>query len=121
MCSVQGSLVAHVSDVGTGKTWGENGEFVGESFELGEFVGEAEGPEMDLEDTLPAGNVWPVDSDVSIESARAQESGVQDIGSISTCKDNDMLSCTKTIHLDQELVQRKLSLIVPPHAVALSS
>jgi len=82
---MQGGLVAHVRDVRARKTRGENGELMREILERGEFAGEAEELEADLEDTVAAGNSWTIDTNIPIESNRSvgeHERGVQNVRSV---------------------------------------
>ena len=64
-----------------------------------------------LEDLLrPAGR--SVDDDLPVETARAQQRWVEDVGPVRGRDQNDVVLQLEPVHLDEELVQRLLALVV---------
>src|SRR5258706_2094086 len=76
---------------------------------------------MDEEDLIAAGDVWAVNGDVTIETTRAKEGGVEDVRSISACKNNNVLCRSKAIHLNQKLIESRLALVVSSKLTALAT
>src|SRR5277367_1444569 len=67
---------------------------------------------MDLENLFPSRQVWAIDRDMSIESARSHECWIQRINTIRPRQHNNMFRCSKPIHLYKDLIQRLFPLII---------
>ena len=67
---------------------------------------------MDLEDGQAAAHIRLVDDDLAVEAARAQERRVEDIGAVRRRDDDDALVGRKAVHLDEQLVERLLALVM---------
>ena len=67
---------------------------------------------VDSEDLLSALYIRSVDRYLSIETSRTKDSLVQNIHSVCSCKNDDSLIYTKTIHLDKQLVESLLTLVM---------
>ena len=67
---------------------------------------------MHLEDTLTPFDIGQVDDYATIETPGAQERRIEHIGSVGRRKKDDTLVTLKTVHLDEKLVERLLTLIV---------
>ena len=90
---------------------GEPGGAPGEDVEVRARV-ERLALRVDAEDRLPPLEVGSVDDDLPVEPARAQERGVQDVGSVRRGHQDHRGPLVETVHLDQELVQGLLPLVV---------
>ena len=66
----------------------------------------------------PAAQVRLVDQHLPVEAPRTQERGVEYLGPVGRRHDDDALPGVETVHLDQELVERLLALVVPAREVA---
>ncbi len=67
---------------------------------------------MYLEDPLAAQPVGSVDHDLAIEPSRTQQGGVEDVGAVGGRDQNDEVLHLEAVHLDEQLVQRLLALVV---------
>ena len=103
----QGGLVDQVGQVGAGKARGLGGQGV-----QVDVLGDRLAAGVDLEDGLAAGAVGAVDHDLAVEAARAQQGGVQDVGAVGGGDQDDVVLHLEAVHLDQELVQGLLALVV---------
>ena len=65
-----------------------------------------------LEDLAAAEAVGAVDDDLAVEAARAQQGGVEDVGAVRGRDEDDVVLHLEPVHLDEELVQRLLALVV---------
>ncbi len=65
-----------------------------------------------LEDLAAAVAVGPVDHDLAVEAAGTQQSRVEDVGTVRGCDQDDVVFHLEAVHLDEELVQRLLALVV---------
>src|SRR5438105_15079848 len=65
-----------------------------------------------LEDLPAAVPVGPVDDDLAVEAARPQERRVEDVGAVRGRDQDDVVLQLEPVHLDEELVQRLLALVV---------
>jgi hypothetical protein len=77
--------------------------------------------QMNRKDLLSPSDIRLVNRDMSIESARSHQRWIQHIRSIRTGEHHHMLLGPETIHLDQQLIQRRLSFIIPAESTALAS
>ncbi|RUP49633.1 LOW QUALITY PROTEIN: hypothetical protein BC936DRAFT_141968 [Jimgerdemannia flammicorona] len=114
----ESGLVADIVDVGAGEARGECGELIGETFNvllgLNRF-------EVNLEDLGATLNIRSVDGNVTIEAAGTHQRRVQDVRPVGAGQDDHVLAGSKTVHLDQELVERTLALIVATELPALAA
>src|SRR5438046_2067993 len=69
---------------------------------------------VNLEDLPAADAVGPVDDDLTVEATRAQQGGVEDVGPVRRRDQNDVVLQLEPVHLDEELVQGLLALVVAP-------
>ena len=67
---------------------------------------------VDLEDLLAAVAVGAVDDDLAVEAAGAQQRRVEDVGPVGGGDQDDVVLHLEAVHLDQELVQGLLALVV---------
>ena len=67
---------------------------------------------MHLQDLLAAHNVRIRHDDLAVETAGAQKRRVQNVRSVGRGDDDDALIGLETIHLDKQLVQRLLTLVI---------
>ena len=65
-----------------------------------------------LEDALAADAVGPVDDDLPVEAAGAQQRRVEDVGPVRRGDEDDVVLHLEAVHLDEQLVQRLLALVV---------
>ena len=61
---------------------------------------------------LAAAAVGPVDDDLTVEAAGAEQRRVEDVGPVRRCDQDDVVLQLEPVHLDEELVQRLLALVV---------
>ena len=62
---------------------------------------------------LAALEVGRVDADLAVEAAGAQQRGVEDVGAVRRRDEDDVRLGVEAVHLDEQLVQRLLALVVP--------
>ena len=100
-------LVQEVRQVGTRKAHRELGE-------LGKVDGRVHGlvVGMDLEDLLAARHVGAIHRDLAVKAAGAQQRRVEDVGAVGGGNEDDALGLLEAVHLDQQLVQGLLALVV---------
>ena len=67
---------------------------------------------VDLEDLLAALAVGAVDDDLAVEAAGPQQRRVEDVGPVGGGDEDDVVLHLEAVHLDQQLVQRLLALVV---------
>ena len=67
---------------------------------------------VDLEDLVAAGQVGGVDPDLAVEAARAQQRGVEHVGTVGGRDQDDAAADVEAVHLDQQLVEGLLALVV---------
>ena len=67
---------------------------------------------MHAENFFAATDVRAVDDDAAVKAAGAEESGVKDIGTVGRGDEDDPIVRFEAVHLDEELVQGLLALIV---------
>ena len=67
---------------------------------------------MDLEDLLAADEVGVRDDDLPVEAAGAQQRRVEHVGPVGRGDDDDALVLLEAVHLDEQLVERLLALVV---------
>ena len=76
--------------------------------------GEPDVAGVDPQDRLPAAHVRPIHEHLTIEAPGPKECRVQDLGPVRGRHDDDALGGVEPVHLDQELVERLLALVVAP-------
>ena len=64
------------------------------------------------EDALAALHVGPVDDDAAIEAARTQERRIEHVRTVRRGNEDDAFVRLEAVHLDEQLVQRLLALVV---------
>ncbi len=103
----QCGLVEHVGQVGAGETRGTARHAL--EIDVGTHrlaLG------MHLEDLETPLQVRGLDGDLPIETSRAQQRGIQHVGPVGGGDQDDSAADVETVHLDQQLVQRLLALVV---------
>jgi len=103
----QGRLVHQVGQVGTG----EPGRLAGQGLDV-DGRRHRLATAVHLEDALAADAVGPVDNDLAVEAAGAQKRRVEDVGPVGGRDQDHVVLHLEAVHLDQELVQRLLALVM---------
>ena len=67
---------------------------------------------MDGEDALAALHVGTVDDDAAIEAAGTEQRRIEDVGTVRRGDEDDAFVRLEAVHLDEQLVQRLLALVV---------
>ena len=67
---------------------------------------------VDVEDLRAALAVGPVDGDLAVEAAGAQQRRVEDVGPVGGRDHDDVVLRLEAVHLDEQLVERLLALVV---------
>ena len=88
------------------------GGLAGEHLEV-DALGERLALRVHLEDALAALEVGRVDADLAVEATGTQQRGVEDVGTVRRRDEDDVRLGVEAVHLDEELVQRLLALVVP--------
>ncbi len=83
----------------------------GERVEL-DLLGQRLALGVHLEDLLAADAIGPVDDDLPVEAAGAQQRRIEDVGPVRGRDQDDVVLQLEPVHLDEELVQRLLALVV---------
>ena len=65
-----------------------------------------------LENLLAAVAIGAVDHDLAVEAARAQQRGIEDVRPVGGRDQDDVVLELEAVHLDQQLVERLLALVV---------
>ena len=104
----QRSLVHEVGEVGAGEPWGSPGERP-DLYVLPERLA----PGVDAQDLLAARQVRPVDHDLPVEPSWPEERRVEDVGAVGRGEHDDAALGVEAVHLDEELVEGLLPLVVP--------
>ena len=87
------------------------GRLAGERVEV-DLLGERLAAGVDLEDPLAALAVGPVDHDLAVEAPGPQQRRVEDVGPVGGGDEDDVVLHLEAVHLDEELVQGLLALVV---------
>ncbi len=103
----QRGLVDGVGQVGAGKA----GRRLGDLAQI-DAVGQGFAAAVDFQDRLPAILVGRVDHHLAVEAAGPQEGLVQDLGTVGGGQENHAHVGLEAVHLDQELVEGLLALVV---------
>ena len=69
-------------------------------------------PDVHLQDLQAPAHVGPVQDHLAVEAARAQERGVEHVGAVRGGHHDDVRVRVEAVHLDEDLVQRLLALVV---------
>ena len=75
-------------------------------------LGERELAHVDLEDLLAAAHVGQRHDDLAVEAARAQQRRVEHVRTVRRGDDDDAFVAFEAVHLDEQLVERLLALVV---------
>ena len=67
---------------------------------------------MYREDALAALHVGTIHDNAPVETARTKQRGVEHVGTVGRRDENDAFVRFETVHLDEQLVQRLLALVV---------
>jgi cell division protease FtsH len=67
---------------------------------------------VDVKDLLAAVDIGPRNDDLTVEAARPQKRWVEHVGPVGRGDDDDALIGFKAVHLDEQLVERLLALVV---------
>jgi hypothetical protein len=105
----QRRLVDRVREIGAG----EPGRAACEHLEVDGGV-ERFAPGVYAQDRLATFQVGPVDHDLTVEAPGAQQRGVEDVGAVRRGHEDDGGTLVEAVHLDEQLVERLLALVVPP-------
>mgnify|MGYP003693790975 CR=1 FL=1 len=103
----QRGLVDEVREVGAR----EAGRAGGERVEV-DVARERLAARVHLEDLAAAEAVGPVDDDLAVEAAGAEQRRIEDVGPVRGGDEDDVVLHLEAVHLDEELVQRLLALVV---------
>ena len=104
----QGGLVKHIGQVRTGHAGGALGQLRHIDLFCQRLV-----LGVHAQNLLAAGQIRVGDRNLAVETARAQQCRVQDIGAVGGRDKDDALAVAESVHLHQQLVQGLLALIVP--------
>ena len=103
----QRGLVEEIRQVGAGKAHGELGQLL----EL-DVLGKRLVLGVHAQDLLAAAHVGAVHGDLTVKTAGTQQRRVQDVRTVGGGQQNHGLGLVKAVHLDQQLVQGLLALVV---------
>ena len=67
---------------------------------------------VNLEDRLSAVDVGIADDDLTVKSARTEQCGVEDVGTVGRRDQDDAFVDAEAVHFDEQLVERLLTLVV---------
>ena len=105
--SQQRRFVEQVRQVGAGKANGHLGELLKLNVLVHRLV-----LGMHAQNLLAALHVRTVDRNLTVKTAGTQQCRVQNVGAVGGGDQDDRLALLKTVHLDQQLVERLLALVV---------
>ncbi len=113
----QRRLVDEVGQLGAAEAGAELGDL--QQVDLGR---EAAASCVQLEDFQAPVHVGDVDGDLAVEAPGAEQGGVEDVGAVGGAHDDDAGVAAEAVHLDQQLVEGLLALVValPDAGAALS-
>ena len=77
-----------------------------------DHLGERLAASVDLEDPLATLAIGPVDHDLAVEAAGPEQRRVEDVGPVGGGDEDDVVLHLEAVHLDEELVQGLLALVV---------
>ena len=110
LAAPRGEERAFVQKVGQIRA-GETGGRLGDGWEI-DIVRQRLFPCMDLQDRKPSAPVGRTDVDLPVEAARAEQGGIENVLAVGRGDDDDALVGRETVHLDEQLVERLLALVV---------
>src|SRR5690606_12210003 len=105
---------------------GEEGRFVGQVRQIGareaggparkhhqvDVLGQGNLARVDAQHAFAAAHVGTVHHHAAVEAAGAQQGRVEDIGAVGGRHQDDAFVRVETVHLDEQLVERLLALVV---------
>ena len=103
----QGGFVNGISQVRPGKT----GSRLGNSPEI-HILGQRFAAGMDAQDGFPSINIWRINDDLPIESARPQERAIEHVRTIGGGQNDHTRVSGESVHFDEQLVERLFPFIV---------
>src|SRR5262249_48643693 len=103
----QRRLVDQVRQVGADRAGRQTGDVA--QVHVG---GHADGAGVNLEDRLAAVDGGPVHDDGAVEATGTEQGGVERFGPVGRGHDDDAAVGVEAVHLNQELVERLLALVV---------
>ena len=106
----EGGLVDHLGEVGPDHARGALGEHP-----QVRVVRQLHLADVDLQDLLPAPQVGPVHHHLAVEAPGAQQRLVEHLRAVGRGHDHDAGGGLEAVHLDEELVERLLALVVGGH------
>jgi hypothetical protein len=112
----QGSFIDTVGNVGTRETWSQSRESALE--ELNILLGN-DLLQVNTEDLASSVHGRLVDVNMPVEASGTHQSIVENVRSVSTSKNDNLLGGVETVHFGQDLVERGLSLVVAAAKVLL--
>ncbi len=104
---VERGLVDHVGQVGSA----EAGCSASKDVEIG-VVGDGNLLDVDAEDLFAAAHVGQADHYAAVETAGAQQRGIEHVGAVGGRDEDDAVVGFEAVHLDEQLIQGLLALIV---------
>ena len=109
----QGGLVHDVLEVRSGESWRPGRD----RLEIDAGI-QCHTSRVDPKDLLTPVQVRQVDDDLPVEPPRADQGRVKHVRAVGRGHDDHALGGVEAVHLDEELVQRLLALVVPAEAAA---
>ena len=103
----QRRLVDQIGEIGAG----EAGRAAGDDAQI-DVGRERHFPHMHLQDLLAADDVGPRHHHLAVEAAGTQQRGIEHVGTVGRGNQNDAFIGLEAVHLDQQLIQRLLALVV---------
>src|SRR5690606_41511427 len=96
-----------VGQIGSGKTWGATGENLevdvgAQWLTLG----------VDPQDGFATFDIGGIDHDLTVESARSQQSRIKDVGTVGRCHHNHPGVAFEPVEFDQQLVESLLTFVM---------
>ena len=73
---------------------------------------DGDAPRVNAQDRFAALEIGIADRDLAIEPARAQERRIENIGTVGGGDDDDAAMRFETVHFDEQLIERLLTLFV---------
>ena len=116
----QRRLVTHIGNVRTREPGRQERKLLRDRLER-DLLADDDRLEVDAEDLAPTADVRSIDRDVSVESSGTHQRAVEHIRPVRSRKHDDMLVGSETVHLHEELVERRLALIVSAKVAALAT
>ena len=105
--SQQRRLVEQICQIGAGKANGHLGEFLKLHVLVHRLV-----LGMHAQDLLAALHIRTVDRNLTVKTTGTQQRRIQNVGTVGGGDQDDRLALLKTVHLDKQLVERLLALVV---------